>query len=375
MLGVEEYFGALGTVRRVEGRSLTAADLEHVDVLLVRSVTKVGQALLAGSPVRFVGTATSGFDHIDLNYLADNGIGFSHAPGSNANSVVEYVLAAIASTENKLEQLMAGSRLGIVGFGNIGSALARRCDALGIDYRVYDPWLEQSTVSNAASLEQVLACDVISLHPELGRTGAWPSYHLLGEDELAGLSPRALMINASRGGIVDNDALLRLRQRGLGPTSVLDVWEGEPAISAQLLRLVALGTAHIAGYSTDGKYRATKMLRDAAFVHLGLEAGGEELTVDLPTALEVPPALSGAALVRWALGTCYDILEDNALLRGVTLGPSTDEAAAGFDALRKNYRRRRELMGCTARTVAQQSDQAGTLTAMGLVLDEISGIT
>ncbi len=140
---VEHYLGALGRVQRVNGRTLERAQLQDVDILLVRSVTRVDEALLAGCPVKFVGTATSGFDHIDRRLSGAHGIAFAYAPGSNANSVVEYVLAAIAAVGDKLEQLLAGGVVGIVGYGAIGKAVAARLAALGIRYRIYDPWLDQ----------------------------------------------------------------------------------------------------------------------------------------------------------------------------------------------------------------------------------------
>ena len=143
---VDTYFGAFASIRRVAGRTLDHSQLQGVDLLLVRSVTRVDEALLRGSAVKFVGTATSGFDHIDRDYLAQHNIGFAHAPGSNANSVVEYVLAAIAAVEDKLELLLAGGSIGIIGYGVIGKAVAARFDALGIRCRIYDPWLAQHTI-------------------------------------------------------------------------------------------------------------------------------------------------------------------------------------------------------------------------------------
>ncbi|HEY6132122.1 MAG TPA: 4-phosphoerythronate dehydrogenase, partial [Halioglobus sp.] len=259
----EHFLGAVGQVRYVNGRMIERSQLQSVDVLLVRSVTRVDEALLSGSPVKFVGTATSGIDHIDRDYLQRRGIAFAHAPGANANSVVEYVLAAIATVGDKLEQLLAGGVAGIVGYGNIGKAVAARLAALNIRYLVYDPWLDQDAVPCAAELNQILDCDLVSLHPELTAAQPWPSHHLLGASELRRLRPDTLLINASRGQVIDNSALLARLEAGRGPLTVLDVWAGEPNISWDLLQRVTLGTAHIAGYSLDGKLRATRMLSDA----------------------------------------------------------------------------------------------------------------
>ncbi|NQX89836.1 MAG: 4-phosphoerythronate dehydrogenase, partial [Halioglobus sp.] len=193
---------------RVAGRGIQAEHLTDADILLVRSVTRVDQSLLSESPVRFVGSATSGFDHIDRTYLQRRGIVFAHAPGANANAVVEYVLTAIAAVGDTLEELLHGAAVGIIGYGHVGSALAARLHDLGIDHKVYDPWLDPAVVGSAASLDDVLDCSVVTLHPELTHAKPWPSYHLLGAEELSQLRPNTLLINASRGAIIDNQALL-----------------------------------------------------------------------------------------------------------------------------------------------------------------------
>ena len=148
MEGVIEAMDDIGPVHLVNGRTLRREDLQEADVLLVRSVTPVNEALLNSTPVRFVGTATSGFDHVDRAYLQREGIDFAHAAGSNANAVVEYVLGAIAMVDDKLEQLFAGGWVGIIGYGTIGKSLASRLSKLGISYVVYDPWLEKGQLKN-----------------------------------------------------------------------------------------------------------------------------------------------------------------------------------------------------------------------------------
>jgi erythronate-4-phosphate dehydrogenase len=365
IFAVVDRFADLGTVRLIDGRSITATDLRDVDVLLVRSVTQVNEALLQNSPVRFVGTATSGFDHVDRDYLIKRNIGFSHVPGSNANSVVEYVFAAIAALGNNLETLLDGGTLGIIGYGNIGKLLAARSDALGIRFRVYDPWLPPDSVSNGTRLENVLTCDVVSIHAELTRRQPWPSFHLLGEVQLASLGGDTLLINAGRGETVDNKALLQLRQRGDGPLAVLDVWDGEPSILPGLLASVALGTAHIAGYSLDGKALATNMLRDAVSEYFQSRCTQTNEGLSPAAIIEVPKGLRGPSLLRWALSARYDISLDDALLREATGGPA-EAASAGFDRLRKTYRARRELFG--SRLSVTEPEQKQLLTALGCVL-------
>ncbi|MFU8763262.1 MAG: 4-phosphoerythronate dehydrogenase [Haliea sp.] len=363
--GLDDCFGHLGDVRTVEGRGLQAADLRAVDVLLVRSVTRVDEQLLAGSPVRFVGTATAGVDHIDIPWLQHSGIGFAAAPGANANSVVEYVLAAIAAVDDYLERLLAGGRVGIVGYGHIGRLLARRLRALGVGSLHYDPWLDQSALESPVSLAQVLACDVVSLHPSLTTADPWPSRHLLGPEALDSLGADQLLINASRGPVLANDALLaRLRQPD-APRCVLDVWEFEPAVPPALLESVQLGTPHIAGYSHDAKLAATAMLAKALRQQLQLGS------VDLASGgraplLELPSELLGSDLLRHLCQLRYDLAADDRRLRAAVLGVAEAEARAAFDQLRKDYPLRRELAGSPVRVVNER--QVPLVEAMGAVV-------
>lgn len=344
MRGVEAVFAGYGEIERVEGRGLGPRQVAGADVLLVRSVTVVDSALLEGSGVRFVGTATSGLEHVDRRYLADSGIRFAHARGANANSVVEYVLAAIAASGDYLERLLGGASLGIVGQGHVGRALADCARALGIDLRVSDPWLEPAP-RDAAALEEVLACEVVCLHSSLTRRSPWPSYHLLGNEALGAMARDTLLVNASRGAVVDNAALLaQLAARG-GPRCVLDVWEHEPALNRELLAAVALGTPHIAGYSLDAKLEATRMLGHALADAFDLAPPAADAGSPPVAALSAPDGLSGAALLRHLLAGRYDIGADDRALREALAGQGREAAAAAFDRLRRDYPERRELRG------------------------------
>lgn len=323
------------------GRDIQPALLQDTDILLVRSVTPVNEALLSGSPVRFVGSATSGIDHIDRDYLASRDITFTYAPGSNANSVVEYVLSAIAASGETLERLLEGGNVGIVGYGHVGKALTARLDALGIAHKVYDPWLEQGTIPSSAELKDVLDCDVVSLHPELTLEQPWPSHHLIGPEQLAELRPESLLINASRGPVVDNEALLTLLASGQGPDVVLDVWEHEPVISPALLERVTLGTPHIAGYSLDAKLRATGMLEEAVMAFMERPSQVSAASPCSRPPIELGQPVSRADLLRVLLEARYSIREDDTRLRQVV----SDRTGKGFDQLRRTYRERRELAG------------------------------
>jgi erythronate-4-phosphate dehydrogenase len=366
---VEHYAGSLATVQRFSGRALQPDQLAGIDVLLVRSVTRVDAQLLGKSDVRFVGTATSGIDHIDRDWLRRRNIGFAHAPGSNANSVVEYVLAAIAGVGDHLERVLAGAPVGIAGYGVIGRAVAARLEALGLDYRVYDPWLSPESIDHPADLPQILDCAVITLHAELTRQRPWPSYHLLDAAALARVSADSLLVNASRGPVVDNTALAELLRRGGGPDVVLDVWEGEPHINHELLGRVRFGTPHIAGYSLDGKLLATRMLVEAMAHELGLpwrdpgSAAGEVEPLDPGAQYR-----GTAGLLRHILSQRYRIAVDDAALRSVTLGADSGLAATAFDELRRAYPQRREILGSPVRPGPIQPEAESLLLALGCKL-------
>jgi len=368
---VEHYAAGLGTVRRFSGRALQAAQLADVDVLLIRSVTRVDATLLASCPgLRFVGTATSGFDHVDRVLLRERGIGFAHAPGSNANSVVEYVLAAIAAVGDHLERILSGTPVGIIGCGVIGTAVAARLDALGVDYRMYDPWLPPGALGRPAELPAVLECGVITLHAELTQRQPWPSYHLLDGDSLAGIPSSSLLINASRGAVVDNAALGQVLAAAGSPEVVLDVWEGEPAIDPALLRRVVLGTPHIAGYSLDGKLLATRMLVAAMATELALPWDDPGSAAGAPPALLVPAACSDAELLRAILAQRYDIRADDHALRAATMGVGQEAAASGFDRLRRNYPDRREVLASPVAAGRLSAPARRLLQALGCALPE-----
>lgn len=364
----KETFGHWGSVHSVEGRSLQAADLAEADVLLVRSVTLVNERLLAGTPVRFVGTATAGLDHVDTAWLAARDIAFAAAPGANANSVVEYVLAAIAAVDDVLEQLLAGGRVGIVGYGHVGRCLARRLQAVGIASVQYDPWLAPGTVPAPVTLAEILGCSVVSLHTSLTHEPPWPSHHLLAAAQLSAIGARTLLINASRGPVIDNAALLARLSQPQAPRCVLDVWETEPLVPSALLHAVRYGTAHIAGYSHDAKLAATRMLALALAATFNLGEPGAGSIGPAPP-LPVPPGLAGAALLRFLWQARYDLAADDERLREAALGLPEAEAMSGFDSLRRNYPLRRELAG--SKVLVSNAKQCALVEATGAVVERV----
>lgn len=363
---VREAFGALGEVTTVAGRSITAQTLAEAEVLLVRSITKVNRALLEGTPVRFVATATIGEDHVDKAYLAERGIAFSSAPGCNANSVGEYIVAALLVLAEKHRLDLQRLSLGIVGVGNVGKKVHAKAQALGLRCVLNDPPLAaQSGDPKYRPMDEILACDIITLHVPLEKSGDFPTWHLADERFLSAMKPGAILINSSRGPVVDNAALKHALKSHHLRAAVLDVWEGEPNLDPELLRMADLGTPHIAGYSFDGKVNGTRQIYEACCAFLGIAPTWDPSPLlpapDCPEWLVDP--VSGKA-VAGAVRAVYDIIVDDAAMRGVLDIPES-ERGTYFDKLRKNYPRRREFFNTRVRFSMANSELEDRMAGLG----------
>ncbi|MHC5054493.1 MAG: 4-phosphoerythronate dehydrogenase PdxB [Planctomycetota bacterium] len=361
-----EVFSALGDVRTMSGRQMTSEAVRDAELLMVRSITKVNRALLEGSRVRFVATATIGTDHVDLAYLEQAGIAFASAPGSNARSVAEWVAAAMLTLEARGLVKLRGCTLGIVGVGNVGSRVDTVAKALGMTTLLNDPPRERAE-GNAGpdkfvSLDEICArADVVTFHVPLERGGTDPTFHMIDAALLAKLRGGAALMNASRGGVHDTAALIETKRSGAIGALVLDVWEGEPRIDPEIVSLADIATPHVAGYSYDGKVAGTRMIYEAACRFLGREP---EWSEELPPHEDLVVTLD-APCVRDAVKAAYDIEADDARLRQVVGLPSEGERAAGFDRLRKTYPRRREFRNWRVR-LAPGAEAAGPeLEALG----------
>jgi len=345
-----EACSTLGEVTLVAGREVTRDTLRDAEVFFCRSVTKVDRELLEGTPVRFVGTATIGTDHVDLAYLREAGIGFASAPGSNANSVAEYVVAALLVLARRGGFELESRTLGVVGVGNVGSRVVAKAEALGMRVLENDPPLARETgEARFLPLEALCKADFLTLHVPLTREGEGATWHLADAALLGSLRPAAFVLNTSRGAVVDEAALkAALAERRIAG-AVLDVWEGEPTIDLGLLRLAAIGTPHIAGYSFDGKVAATQMIYRAACEFLGVEATWDPSAIMPPAGhprLELDCAgRADEEVLREAVLTVYDIEADDRRLRQSPEPPA--ERGAYFDRLRKVYPQRREFHNTT----------------------------
>ena len=337
---VQELFGDRAEVVTCPGRDLRPEQLRDVDVLLVRSITRVDAALLAQAErLSFVGTATIGYEHIDTDLLARRGIAFASAPGCNKVAVGDYVLAALLRVAEHKDWSLKDKTLGVVGVGNTGSEVAARARALGMKVLLCDPPKALQKTTAFVDLEQVLACDIVSFHVPLTREGEFPTWHLLDKNAIDRLHGDQVLINACRGDVWDNESLLARQQSEAPLTLVMDVWEHEPDVLAALVPHVLLATPHIAGYSLEGKARGTFALYRAwcEQQQLGMLLTPEQLLPPSPIGAihlhEAPDQALAARLVRLV----YDIARDDAAFRQALGQPGF------FDRLRKQYPQRREL--------------------------------
>lgn len=364
---VEEAFGRFGPVHVKPGRDIVSSDVAVADVLLVRSVTRVGPELLEGSSLHFVGSATIGTDHVDLAYLRARDIPFAHAPGSNADSVADYVLVALLTLACRREIALQDRTVGIVGCGNIGGRLVRRLQALGITVLRNDPPRaraaeEEGRPHEFVSLGTVLTeADIITLHVPLTTDGPDSTHHLVDAAFLERMNDGAWLLNTSRGAVVHGEALRRARRQGSLAAAVLDVWEHEPVPDAPLVRAVDVATPHIAGYAYDGKVRGTAMLYQAMCEQMGVEPIWEATTTLQPLtddALRCRPPDPRLPTVDWLSNLAqqaYDVQADDAALRAVVANRPPEARAHKFSQLRTGYRRRRELQRHTVPRTAVPS--------------------
>ena len=372
---VKECFSSLGQVEVCSGRQLTAAQVAEADVLLVRSVTKVDQALLSGSRVKFVATATIGTEHVDTAYLAAEGIGFASAPGSNANSVAEYIVAALLTLGKKYKFELAGKSIGVVGVGNVGSRVAQKCAALGLRVLLNDPPLKRKTGDEKyRPLSDLYGCDFVTFHTPLTKEGQDKSYHLADTAFFSAIKKGGFFLNAARGGCHDTEALKQAMAAGKLGGVVLDVWEKEPNIDADLLRKVDLSTPHIAGYSFDGKVAGLLMIYRAVCTHFGLTGSHSEADFlpapKVPQITITPDQLGGGIerLVHQTVQQVYVINRDDFNTREI-LQQAPEQRGAFFDHLRKDYPQRREFQNTRVSVPAGQTQLANILKGIGFQVE------
>ena len=343
---VEEYFSTTGEVLKLDGRQFTAEAVKQADALIVRSITPVNKNLLCGSKVRYVATITSGTDHIDIPYLKEHGIGFCNAAGCNARSVAEYVLSSLCVLADQFDIDLASKTAAIIGCGHIGSLVERFLRTLGLRCRIYDPPRRDAEGGERyCDLEDVYAADIITLHVPLERGGDHPTWRMIDAEFLGQLQKDVILINTSRGDVIDEQALLTFLAGNDGARLVLDVWHGEPEIEPELLRRADIGTAHIAGYSLDSKFRAVDSACRQVCEYFNIEHNVDLIKSFLDAGISEVPLTGSPALLdatRMAVLASYDVRTDACALRQV-LELEAGQRGAYFDELRRDYRIRREF--------------------------------
>ncbi|MBV8802675.1 MAG: 4-phosphoerythronate dehydrogenase [Gammaproteobacteria bacterium] len=331
---LDYYFSPLGQLILKPGREIVRNDLLDADILLVRSVTSVNQALLEDTSVKFVGSTTTGSDHIDTVWLNQAGISWSIAEGCNSVAVVEYVLSVIALLQKIGILPDRALRAGIIGVGRIGNAVAVKLKELGFSVVLCDPFrMTKEKDFSGVLLEDFAELDFITLHTPLTYEGTYPTYHLIEKNFLQRQKKSCVLLNTSRGSVIDFSAL---KQYGKDLIWCLDVWENEPYIDMDVLQQAVIATPHIAGYSVQSKYRGIEMIYDAAIQQ------GVIPDRNIPRAQYPFTNLSCSAV---ALSDWRDVMLAvfNPLVTTVEMKKTLTENSNQFDKLRKELPLRHEL--------------------------------
>jgi erythronate-4-phosphate dehydrogenase len=344
-----EFFSELGDCEVFTHKTINADMLADADVLLVRSTTKVNEQLLAkNNQVQFVATATAGTDHVDQNYLAAQHIPFISAGGCNAVAVAEYVLSAMLVMAKRRNWQLADKTVGIVGAGHVGSALSRVLSVLGINHKLCDPPLvDAGDTREFVSMNDIMQCDVISLHVPWVKDGPYPTQDLFDKTRLAALKDDQILLNACRGEVLNNQAALELFEQGKSLNLVLDVWENEPSINLDLIPHTALATAHIAGHTIEGKARGTEMLYLALCKHLGIQATkklSDYLPKAEPSSIPLSENQNFWQVLHQLVLNVYNIETDDQHFR------ANMHCAEQFRYIRKHYPIRREFSAIALNT-------------------------
>ncbi|MBR5923836.1 MAG: 4-phosphoerythronate dehydrogenase PdxB [Bacteroidales bacterium] len=348
------------------GKETTAEVVRDADALITRTRTACNASLLEGSKVRVIATATIGFDHIDTAWCESHGIIWRNAPGCNSWSVKQYVTALLVTLAHRRGLSLEGMTLGVVGVGNVGSKVAEAAEILGMKVLLNDPPRERAEGSDSfVSLDEIIRrSDIITLHVPLQKEGPDATWHLFDSERIASLRPSQILINSSRGPVVDNKALKAALKAGSLKAACLDVWEGEPELDPELVNLLDISTPHIAGYSADGKANGTTAAVRVVASVLGLpltdwKASGVPAA---PQAAEFEIDASGKSMqdvLTEAILHTYDITADSIALRA-DLG--------AFEKLRGDYPVRREFSYFTVRLIGGIPEMASRLTRLGFMV-------
>lgn len=333
-------FESCAKVVYLPGNKITSEVVRDADALVTRTRTICNQELLEGSKVKFIATATIGYDHIDTEYCREANVKWTNAPGCNAESVNQYIASALFSYSMRKRIDLTGLCIGIVGVGNVGSRVAKTCDIIGMKVLLNDPPRKRvEGTKNFVSLETIQKeADIISFHVPLNMEGEDATYQMVNEEFLQNLEKKPFIINSCRGEVNCTEDIINALEAGDISGYIADCWEGEPNFNLELLNHADYGTPHIAGYSKDGKAKGTKMSVQAIskFFGSGID-NWKPKNVELPenAVIEIDgKERREYSILAEAILSTYDIETDDENLR---------DSPQLFEKLRGDYPVRREF--------------------------------
>lgn len=351
-------------IKYLAGSKITAHDVADADALITRTRTKCNAALLQNSAVKFIGTATIGFDHIDYQWVDEKGIEWTNAPGCNSGSVKQYMAAAFSLLIKEKGISLKGKTIGIVGVGNVGKKVAEVAKAFGMNALLNDPPRQRAEGGNFVSFDEVVAeSDIISFHTPLNRDGIDKTFHLFDKSLISNLKRGVVICNTCRGEVIETEALKDALQQGVVGHAIIDVWENEPLIDLQLLDNVFVATPHIAGYSLDGKANGTAMVVQALSKHFDLPLK-DWFPATIPTpeqpviCVELSQHSQEQILADIILHT-YPIRRDDLMLR---------QSVETFEDQRGNYPLRREFEAYSVENHGFSSELKQVLIDLGFTV-------
>ena len=368
------FFSTLGEVVLLDTRDITPASIRDADCLVIRSVTQVDDTLLSGSRIKCVASNSSGIDHVDINYLDARAIPLFNAKGCNANSVAEYVLSCLFVLSEQFGVELQGRTAGIIGCGNVGARLRSLLHIIGMETRVYDPFIRDENGSFVyRDLDNVLSSDVITLHVPLTITGEYPTAQMVRRNFLDRLNQDVIFINTARGGVVNERDLIGFASQNGSCRLVLDVWDNEPCINDELFALASLATPHIAGYSAQARMNATRLVYEQVCGWFDVSATADAVILADETAeLNLSGFDETLDAVRTAVLASYDVRSDCAALQGLAeIEPH--ERGVFFDSLRTDYPSRREFPALRVALSENQGLIGEKLSALGFSIKTASG--
>jgi erythronate-4-phosphate dehydrogenase len=359
---VNEAFMAFGEVELLPGRDICRSVLIDAEMLLVRSVTRVDSGLLEGTSVRFVGTATAGIDHLDTSYLDSKGIGFGSAPGSNSESVAEYIASVLVHLSRQNSMTLEGKVLGVIGAGHVGARLPMVASALGMKCLLNDPPLARVSPNFCYhDLDYVLNnSDIVTLHVPLLKSGIDATLNMADYDFFDNMKRGSVFINSSRGSVMSEEDLVKNRSKFSGV--ILDVWNNEPYIDEKTVNIADIATPHIAGHSFDGKVNGTRAIFSAACKFFGSDRTWDD-SIDKNSFEErILDLRNSGDPVFDAMDSVYPVMKDDEALRGIL---SQKDRGVKFEQLRKNYAKRYEFRHFQVICSDKQGKEAMVLAGLG----------